>query len=97
MSAPNVYDASSFITNPSAQKVFALLYRYKWSVGGIILVGGTAYYVSKLLRYVPVRELLIMIAESEDRSDKDMKAILRGGEGCRILTVTIYPQHMPHL
>ena len=50
--------------------------------------GGTTYYIHKLLRYVPVREVLIMIAESDDRSDKEMKSVLRGGEGCRILAVS---------
>jgi hypothetical protein len=71
----------------SARKFLAFIYRYKWTVGGSLVLGGTAYYINKLLRYVPVREMLIMIAESEDKADLEMKAVLRGGEACRILKV----------
>ena len=71
----------------SARNFLAFIYRYKWTVGGSLVLGGTAYYINKLLRYIPVREMLIMIAESEDKADLEMKAVLRGGEACRILKV----------
>ncbi len=80
-------NAASATVIASARKLLAFIYRYKWTVGGSLVLGGTAYYISKLLRYVPVREMLIMIAESEDKADLEMKAVLRGGEACRILKV----------
>ena len=70
------------------QKFITFVNRYKWSIGGTFLVGGTAYYIHKLLRYIPVREVLVMIVESEDRNNHEINSVLRGAERARILTVS---------
>jgi hypothetical protein len=66
--------------------------KYKWRILGASFVGGTAYLLWKVLRHIPIREI---VAIARERAREDIDATIKGGDGSRIVMVS--PSALPHM
>ena len=69
------------------RSVLQVLGDHKWTIGGTVALGWAGLLAWRALRRLPVRELLIIMEESEARPELEVASVMSGGEGSRLIAV----------